>query len=153
MAAKYQALSADHLEHASEASIKAMATADTVAVLLPGAFYFLNADKKPPIDSLREHGVTMAIATDCNPGSSPTTSLLMMQSMACHLFSLTPEEALLATTIHAAKALGMADSHGSLAIGKTADIAIWDIEHPVDLVYYFASNPCVGRIVGGKYYD
>lgn len=149
LAAEYHALSADHLEYASESSIAAMATAGTIAVLLPGAFYFLSETRKPPVALLRQHGVPIAIATDCNPGSSPVTSLLLMLNMACVLFGLTPEEALLGATRHAAKALGLADTHGTLSMGKAADFVLWDIEHPIDLVYQISLNPCTQVIKQG----
>lgn len=150
LAARYQALSADHLEYANEASIKAMAASGTVAVLLPGAFYYLQETKLPPIELLRKHQVPIAIATDCNPGSSPTTSLLLMMSMACNLFQLRPEEAFAAVTKHAAAALGLADSHGGLAVGKVADFAFWDIDHPLELLSQFGSNQCVNRYIGDE---
>lgn len=140
LAAEFNALSADHLEYLNEESIKIMAKKSIVAVLLPGAFYFLREKKLPPIELLRQHHVAMAIATDCNPGTSPTTSLLLMMNMACTLFRLTPEEALLGTTRHAAKALGMQNTHGSLGLGKNADIIRWNIQHPDELSYYFGLN-------------
>ncbi len=137
LAAEFDALSADHLEHASEAGIAALATAGTVAVLLPGAFYFLRETKLPPVALLRKHGVPMAIATDCNPGTSPCTSILTMMNMACTLFRLTPEEALAGATTHAARALGLGD-RGTLEAGKRADFAIWDVEHPTHLAWQIA---------------
>jgi imidazolonepropionase len=149
LAACFGALSADHLEHANEAGVRAMAEAGTVAVLLPGAFYFLRGKQPPPIGLLRSHGVAIAIATDCNPGSSPTTSLLMMLNMACTLFRLTPEEALAAVTCHAARALGMGASHGTLEVGKEADFALWDIEEPAELAYAIGANPCTGVVKRG----
>ena len=149
LAAKYQALSADHLEYASEDSLRAMATAGTVAVLLPGAFYFLRETRLPPVEGLRRHGVPIAIATDCNPGSSPCTSLLLMLNMACTLFRLTPAEALAGVTRHAAKALGLAGEAGRIAPGLRADLALWDIERPAQLAYAFGANPCTGRYYAG----
>ena len=143
LAAKYQALSVDHLEFLTEAGVKALAASKTVAVLLPGAFYFLREKQLPPIDLLRAYQIPIAIATDCNPGTSPTTSLLLMLNMACTLFRLTPEEALQGVTINAAKALGFAAECGTLTVGKRADLAIWDVEHPVELVYAFGSNPLI----------
>lgn len=140
LAARFGALSADHLEHADEEGVAAMARAGTVAVLLPGAFYFLREKKLPPIEAFRRHGVGMALSTDCNPGSSPTTSLLLMLSMGCTYFRLTPEEALAGVTREAARALGLADTHGTLAVGKTADLAIWDIERPAELAYFIGLN-------------
>ncbi|MEP7067994.1 MAG: amidohydrolase family protein, partial [Usitatibacter sp.] len=137
LAAQFHALSADHLEHASEAGIAALAKAGTVAVLLPGAFYFLRETKLPPIEALRRHGVPMAIATDCNPGTSPCTSILTMMNMACTLFGFTPEEALAAATCHGAAALGLED-RGTLEVGKRADFAIWDVEHPSHLAWQIA---------------
>ena len=147
LAADYQALSADHLEYSSEASVQAMARAGTVAVLLPGAFYFLREKQLPPIAALRAHGVPMAVATDCNPGTSPCTSLLLMLNMACTLFRLTPAEALAGVTRHAARALGMAGEVGRIAPGLRADFALWDIGRPAELAYAFGSNPCVGRYI------
>ena len=137
LAAEFDALSADHLEHASEAGIAALAKAGTVAVLLPGAFYFLRETKLPPVELLRKHGVPMAIATDCNPGTSPCTSILTIMNMACTLFRFTPEEALVGATSHAARALGL-DDRGTLQAGKRADFAIWDVEHPTHLAWQIA---------------
>jgi imidazolonepropionase len=142
LAAQYHALSCDHLEHLSEAGVQAMARAGTVAVLLPGAFYFLRETKLPPVARLREAGVPMAVASDHNPGSSPGLSLLLMLHMACTLFRLTPEEALRGVTVHAAHALGLQASHGTLEVGKQADFAVWDLEHPNELAYWFGHNPC-----------
>ena len=140
LAAEYGALSADHLEHLDAAGIAAMRAAGTVAMLLPGAFYFLRETKLPPIDALRAAGVPIAIASDHNPGSSPTLSLLLMLNMACTLFRLTPEEAFAGITANAARALGLAD-RGVLAAGRRADLAIWDAEHPRELAYRFGVNP------------
>ena len=149
LAACFGALSADHLEHANEAGVRAMAEAGTVAVLLPGANYFLREKQPPPVGLLRSHGVPIAIATDCNPGSSPATSLLMMLNLACTLFRLTPEEALAGVTCHAARALGMGASHGTLEVGKEADFALWDIEEPAELAYAIGANPCTGVVKRG----
>jgi imidazolonepropionase len=137
LAARFKALSADHLEHTSEAGVAALAQAGTVAVLLPGAFYFLRETKLPPIELLRKHRVPMAIATDCNPGTSPCTSILTMMNMACTLFRMTPEEALAGATCHGAAALGL-DDRGTLEVGKRADFAIWDVEHPTHLSWQIA---------------
>ena len=142
LAARYHALSADHLEYLARDGVAALARGGTVAVLLPGAFYFLNETRKPPVDLLREAGVPMALATDCNPGSSPTTSPLLMMNMACVLFGLTPAEALSGFTIHAAGALDMADELGTLEPGKKADLAVWDIAEPAELAYRMGGNPC-----------
>jgi imidazolonepropionase len=141
LAAQYHALSCDHLEHLSEAGVQAMARAGTVAVLLPGAFYFLRETQLPPIAQLRAAGVPMAVATDHNPGSSPGLSLVLMLHMACTLFRLTPEEALRGVTAHAARALGLHASHGTLEAGKQADFVVWDLEHPNELAYWFGRNP------------
>jgi imidazolonepropionase len=149
LAAEYGALSADHLEHATEASVQAMAESGTAAVLLPGAFYFLRETRLPPIASLRQHGVPIAIATDCNPGTSPCTSLLLMLNMACTLFRLTPAEALAGVTRNAARALGIAGEAGRLATGLRADLALWDIARPAELAYAVGANPCVGRFMHG----
>ncbi len=149
LAAQYKALSVDHLEHVSEDGIKAMSQAGTVAVLLPGAYYFLRETKLPPVDLLRNHGVPIAIASDCNPGTSPITSLLLIMNMACVLFRLTPEEALLGVTYHAAKALGLENHYGSLSIGKQADMAVWDVKHPAELAYYAGLNPLQQLIKNG----
>jgi imidazolonepropionase len=149
LAAEYRALSADHLEYASAASVQAMAGSGTAAVVLPGAFYFLRETRLPPIASLRQHGVPIAIATDCNPGTSPCTSLLLMLNMACTLFRLTPAEALAGVTRNAAKALGIESEVGRLAPGQCADVALWDIVRPAELAYAFGANPCVGRVLRG----
>ena len=150
LAAKHGALSADHLEYTGEAGAAAMAEANTVAVLLPGAFYFLGETRRPPIAAFRDKGVPMAIASDCNPGSSPALSLLLMLNMACTLFRLTTEEALGGVTRNAARALGMGDSHGTLEVGKAADLAIWNIDQPADLAYAIGGNPCAGVVVEGR---
>jgi imidazolonepropionase len=142
LAAKYRALSADHLEHLSDTGARALAQSGTTAVLLPGAFYYLRESRVPPIDLLRRYGVPMAVATDCNPGTSPTGSLLLMANMACTLFRLTPEEALAGVTRNAAKALGLEERVGTLEVGKDADFVVWDISEPAELAYVFAFNPC-----------
>jgi imidazolonepropionase len=148
MAASYGALSADHIEYLDEEGVAAMAAAGTVAVILPGAFYTLREEQAPPIDLLRKHGVPMAVATDANPGSSPMTSLLLAMNMASTLFRVTPEEALAGTTRVAAQALGLTD-RGVIAAGKRADLAVWDVETPAELVYRIGFNPLHKRIVGG----
>lgn len=140
LAARYRALSADHLEFMDEDDAIAMANAGTVAVLLPGAFYFLRETQLPPMDALRKHGVKIAIASDLNPGTSPALSLRLMLNMACTLFRMTPEEALAGVTVHAATALGLGHSHGSLEVGKVADFVAWDIERPADLAYWLGGD-------------
>lgn len=140
LAATYHALSADHLEHLTLAGIKAMSASGTVAVLLPGAFYFLRETKYPPIELLKQHQIPIALATDSNPGTSPILSMPLILNMACTLFRFTPEEALLGVTKHAAKALGLSDHYGTLTIGKRADFAIWDIHKPVELFYELGAN-------------
>ena len=150
LAARYQALSADHLEFVSEQSVVAMADAGTVAVLLPGAYYFLAETHKPPIDLLRQHHVPIAIATDCNPGSSPVTSLLLMLNMGCTLFNLTTDEALLGVTQHAAKALGLENSMGHLAPGYKANFVIWGINAVEELAYNIGFNPAKQIVYEGK---
>jgi len=140
LAARYKALSADHLEYMDEDDAIAMAAADTVAVLLPGAFYFLRETQLPPMDALRKHKVKIAIASDLNPGTSPALSLRLMLNMACTCFRMTPEEALAGATLHAAQALGMAQTHGSLEVGKVADFVAWDIERPADLAYWLGGD-------------
>ena len=142
LAARHGALSADHLEYAGEEDALALAQAGTVAVLLPGAFYFLRETRVPPIEALRRHGVAMAVATDCNPGSAPMTSLLLALNMACTLFRLTPAEALAGATRIAARALGIAREAGTLEAGKIADFVLWDIERPADLAYGIGVNHC-----------
>lgn len=142
LAAEFNALSADHLEYIDDASIQAMAKANTVAVLLPGAYYFLNETKCPPIERFRQYQVPMAVGTDANPGSSPTDSLVLMLNMACVLFKLTPQEALLAATLNAAKALGIENHYGSLTPGKKADLVVWSISDPQELVCRFGEPPC-----------
>ncbi len=152
LAAEFNALSADHLEYIDEEGVKAMANAGTVAVLLPGAFYYLKETQKPPMDLFRKHNVPMALATDCNPGSSPITSPLLILNMACALFGFTPEEALAGMTREGAKALGLGDEIGTLEIGKSADMAIWDIEHPSELSYWLGNDFCPDRMLKGKMY-
>lgn len=149
LAAKYNALSVDHLEYLSEDGVKAIAAAGTTAVVLPGAYYYLREVKKPPIDMLRSAQVPLAIATDCNPGTSPIMSLPVIMNMACTLFRMTPEEALLGVTQNAAKALGMADSHGTLTVGKIADLAVWDIGYPAELAYYIGNQPLMQLVKEG----
>lgn len=150
LAARYGALSADHLEYVSEAGIKAMAASGTVAVLLPGAFYFLRETRLPPLDLLRRHKVPLALATDCNPGSSPTTSLLLMLNMACTLFKMTPEEALAGVTFNGARALGLQNRIGTLEPGKDADFVVWDIAEPAELAYRLGFNPLKQIVRQGK---
>ena len=148
LAASHGALSADHLEYLDEDGVKAMADAGTVAVILPGAFYTLRETQAPPIELFRKHKVAMAVATDCNPGSSPMTSLLLTMNMACTLFRMTPEEALAGATRNAAMALGMADT-GTIEAGKRADLAVWNVEHPAELAYRIGFNPLHSRIFAG----
>lgn len=140
LAAKYQAKSVDHLEYVSVEGIKALARSGTVAVMLPGAYYYLREKQHPPIELLREHGVPMAVATDCNPGTSPMLSLTLAMNMACTLFRMTPEEALSGVTKHAAQALGMLEVCGTITVGKKADLVIWDVQHPAELSYYIGGN-------------
>ena len=153
LAAAYGALSCDHLEHLDEAGVRAMAAAGTVAVLLPGAYYFLRDSQLPPVAALRAHGVPMAVATDHNPGSSPALSMQLMLHMACTLFRLTPQEALRGATVNAARALGLHD-RGRLEAGLRADFAVWEIAHPRELAYWFGRNACrqviQGRVPGDK---
>ncbi|RMO54771.1 hypothetical protein ALQ29_04813 [Pseudomonas marginalis pv. marginalis] len=140
LAARYHALSADHLEFMTEEDAIAMAASGTVAVLLPGAFYFLRETQLPPMEALRKHGVKIAIASDLNPGTSPALSVRLMLNMACTLFRMTPEEALAGATQHAATALGMGDTHGSLEVGKVADFVAWQIDRPADLAYWLGGE-------------
>ncbi|MEX2939866.1 imidazolonepropionase [Serratia fonticola] len=143
LAARHHALSADHLEYATEQDAIAMAAAGTVAVLLPGAYYLLRETQCPPVELFRKHGVKMAIASDANPGTSPVLSLRLMINMACTLFRLTPEEALAGVTLHAAKALGLQETHGSLEVGKVADFVHWPLSHPAELAYWLGGQlPC-----------
>ena len=150
LAAKFGALSADHLEYTSEEGVVAMAKAGTVAVLLPGAFYFLRETKLPPIEALRRHKVPIALASDVNPGSSPALSLLLMLNMACTLFRLTPEEALAGVTRAGAQALGLGKDRGVLAPGYRADFVLWNIERPADLAYWMGANPCHQVVKDGR---
>lgn len=149
LAAKYKAISADHLEYLDEAGVRALKASGTVAVLLPGAFYFLQQTQKPPISLLRQYQIPMAIATDSNPGTSPNVSLLLMLNMACVLFHLTPLEALQGVTSHAALALGM-DDRGKIANGLSADFVLWDIQDPRELAYRFGENRCYQVIKNGR---
>ena len=149
LAAEFGALSCDHLEHLSDEGVKAMRAAGTVAVLLPGAYYFLRETKLPPIAALRDAGVPLALATDHNPGTSPTLSLLLMINMASTLFRLTPEEAVRGVTVNGARALGLTD-RGTLAAGLRADFVVWDLEHPNELAYWFGRNPCRRVVVAGR---
>ena len=148
LAADYRALSADHIEYANAQDAKALSIAGTVAVLLPGAFYTLRETQLPPLLDLRNEKVPIAIATDCNPGSSPLTSILLTMNMACTLFQMTPEETLAGVTKNAAKALGRKDS-GTIEIGNRADLCIWDVKHPAELSYRIGFNPLHQRIFGG----
>lgn len=150
LVAEYQGLSSDHLEHLAEEDIKNMATSNTVAVLLPGAFYTLRDTKLPPIETLRKHQVPMAISTDCNPGTSPLTSLLLAMNMGCTLFYLTTEEVLAGATVHAAQALGLAKK-GKIEVGCDADLVLWDIARPADLAYQMGLNPIAGIMVQGRW--
>ncbi|HCL52173.1 UNVERIFIED_ORG: imidazolonepropionase [Pseudomonas parafulva] len=153
LAARYQALSADHLEFMTEEDAVAMATAGTVAVLLPGAFYFLRETQVPPMEALRRHGVKIALASDLNPGTSPGLSLRLMLNMGCTLFRMTPEEALAGVTTHAAQALGMGSSHGTLEAGKAADFVAWQIERPADLAYWLGGDLPKRVVRGGHELD
>jgi imidazolonepropionase len=150
LAAKYGALSADHLEYTGEDGVRAMAQAGTVAVLLPGAYYFLREKRLPPVAALRRHGVPIALATDNNPGSSPLTSLLLTMNLACTLFRLTPEDALAGVTRNGARALGMQATHGTLETGKAADFSLWEIGSPAALAYAMGANPNVGAVRRGE---
>ena len=150
LAAKYKALSADHLEHLDEAGAHAMAAAGTVAVLLPGAFYALQEERKPPVQMLREQGVAMAVATDCNPGTSPLLSPTLALNMACTLFGLTPEEALAGMTVNAARALGLEEGVGTIAAGKAADLCVWRVESLAELGYWIGLPGPERRIFGGE---
>jgi imidazolonepropionase len=149
LAARFEALSADHLEHTDEAGAEAMARAGTVAVILPGAFYFIRETQRPPVDLFRRHAVPMALATDCNPGTSPLTSLLLTMNMAATLFRMTVEECIAGVTREGARALGLLAETGTLEAGKWADLAIWDIESPAELVYRMGFNPLHARIWRG----
>jgi len=149
LAAGFGALSCDHLEYLGEAGVRALAAAGTVAVLLPGAYHFLGETRRPPVAALRDAGVPIALATDHNPGTSPTLSPLLMMNLACTLFRLTPDEALRGFTVHAARALGLQAGHGSLRPGLRADVALWAAEHPVELACHFGWDPGRGSLVGG----
>jgi imidazolonepropionase len=150
LAASYQALSADHLEYLDDSGVAAMAKNGTVAVLLPGAFYFLREKQLPPIEALRKAGVHMAVASDCNPGTSPMTSPLAALNMACTLFRLTPEEALAGITREGARALGILDDVGTLEVGKAADLAIWDVKSPAELSYWLGAPLLRERVFAGR---
>lgn len=150
LVSRYRGLSADHIEYLTEEGVSAMSQSGTVAVLLPGAFYFLNETRRPPVELLRQHRVPIAVATDYNPGTSPFASLHLAMNMACVKFGLTPEEAWAGVTRHAARALGRQASHGQLAAGFVADFAIWDAEHPVEMVYEPGRSPLWHRVVRGE---
>jgi len=150
LAAEFSALSADHLEHTDGAGVAAMAEAGTVAVLLPGAFYFIRETQKPPVELFRAHGVNMALATDCNPGSSPLTSLLLAMNMGATLFRMTVAECLAGVTREGARALGILGETGTLEPGKWCDLAIWDIDRPAELVYRIGFNPLHSRVWRGR---
>ena len=151
MSARHGALSVDHLEYLSHSDVAAIAEGGSVAVLLPGAFYVLKEQQLPPLQALREHDVPIALATDCNPGSSPVFSPLLVMNMGCTLFGMTPLESLAGFTIQAAKALGKSDKIGSLSVGKVADLAIWDCQHPAELSYHIGLNPCDRVMQGGQW--
>jgi imidazolonepropionase len=140
----------DHLEYVSEAGVRAMAEAGSVAVMLPGAFHTLRETQLPPIDRFRRHSVPLALATDANPGSSPARSLLLMLNLGCTLFRMTPEEALAGVTREAARALGLEGSHGTLEAGKAADFAVWDVDHPAELSYWIGAPPPVFHVRHGE---
>lgn len=150
LAARYGALSADHVEYTDEEGARAMAEAGTVAVLLPGAFYFIREERRPPVELFRRHGVRMAVATDCNPGTSPLTSVLLTMNMAATLFRLTVDECIAGVTREAARALGLLGETGTLEVGKWADLAIWDVESSAELVYRIGFNPLHQRVWRGK---
>lgn len=150
LVAEFGGLSADHIEYLDEAGVAAMRVAGTVAVLLPGAFYFLRETQKPPVELLRAAGVPMAVSTDLNPGTSPFASIRLAMNQACVLFGLSPEEALAGTTRHAAQALGRGHSHGKLALDHVADLLLWDIEHPAEIVYGLGVNPLAERVFRGQ---
>jgi imidazolonepropionase len=149
LAAEFGALSADHLEHVDADGVRAMAQSGTVAVMLPGAYYFLRDTQVPPVALFREHGVPMAISTDCNPGTSPSTHLPLMMNMACTLFRMTPAEALLGVTRVAAQALGLQQDRGTIELGKRADLCLWDVDHPAELSYAIGASPLRARIHHG----
>jgi len=148
LAAKYGALSADHLEFLDQTGVEVMAESGTVAVLLPGAFYTLRETQLPPLDSLRKAEVPIAIATDCNPGSSPLTSILLCMNMSCTLFRMTPEEALCGVTVVAAQALGIGDEVGTIEVGKKAELAVWNVDQPAELAYRVGFNPLEEMVIG-----
>jgi len=153
LAAHFGALSADHLEYSSKAGVRALANAGTTAVLLPGAFLTLGEKQKPPVDLLRDNNVPIALATDCNPGTSPLCSITYAMALGSRLFGLTPEECLAGVTREAARALGLASDRGTLEVGKRADVAIWDVNHPRDLAYWMGTNPLNSLLVGGLDFD
>lgn len=150
LAARFSALSADHLEYTSPAGVDAMAKAGTVAVLLPGAYVTLKETQAPPVAALRERNVPLAIASDCNPGTSPLLSVREAMALACRVFGLTPEEALAGSTRNAAAALGLSDDRGTLEVGKRADLAVWNVEHPRDLSYWLGSQPLANLFIAGQ---
>ncbi|NVD06549.1 imidazolonepropionase [Vibrio sp. JPW-9-11-11] len=151
LTARYAGLSADHVEYLDSVGVQALAHADTVATLLPGAFYFLKETQRPPIELLRQNKVPMAIATDLNPGTSPFADLTMMMNMACTLFGLTPEESLRGVTCHAAQALGYGSSRGQVQVGFDADLAIWDVAHPAEFSYFQGAPRLAARLVAGEF--
>lgn len=150
LAARFGALSADHLEYTDEAGAAAMAASGTVAVLLPGAYYVLRERQAPPVAAFRRHGVPIAVSTDCNPGTSPLSSLLLTMHLAATVFGLTVEEALLGTTRHAAQALGLGDEIGTLEVGRACDLAIWSVERPAEIFHNLGLNPLYGRVFAGQ---
>jgi imidazolonepropionase len=150
LAARFKALSVDHIEYLDQAGVDAITSSGTIAVLLPGAFYFLRETQKPPVAALRAAGVPMAVSTDLNPGTSPFASLRVMMNMACTFFGLTPDEALAGTTRHAARALGLHGQLGELAVGQQADFLVWNIEHPAELVCEFGVNKLRHRVFKGE---
>jgi imidazolonepropionase len=150
LAARYGALSCDHIEHLSQAGIDAMRAAGTVAVLLPGAYYTLRDTQLPPIAALRAAGVPMAVSTDHNPGTSPALSLLLMVNMACTLFRLTVPEALAGVTLHAARALGLQDTHGVIAVGRPANFVLWNVRETAELAYWFGARPVLTVVRQGR---
>jgi imidazolonepropionase len=150
LAADFGALSVDHLEYLDDEGVAALRSSGTVATLLPGAFYFTRETQRPPLDALRRAGVPMALATDCNPGTSPMTSLLLAMNMGATLFRLTVEECLLGVTCHAAKALGLGEEAGALEAGKSCDLAIWNVERLAELVYRIGFNPLHARVWRGQ---
>jgi imidazolonepropionase len=150
LAAKFRALSTDHLEHIDEAGIMALADSGTTAVLLPGAYYFVRETHLPPIARLREVNVPIALATDCNPGTSPLTSILLAMNLAATLFRLTVDECLIGVTRSAARALGLSDTIGTLEVGKACDLAIWNVTRPAELVYRMGHNPLHSRVWRGR---